>query len=114
MIYKNPLFLIPLITGVVFVVVGMIMVKYPPKKINSFYGYRTPKSMKSQEQWDYAQKYSSKLMVKLGVGLSLLSLVGFFINHSEGAAVGISLGFIILIAIALIVRVEKELKDTFD
>lgn len=30
--------------------------KFPPKKINGVYGYRTSSSMKSQQNWDYAQK----------------------------------------------------------
>lgn len=113
MIFENPLFLIPFLSGFVFFIAGIIMMKYPPKKINSFYGYRTPKSMKSQEQWDFAQKFSSKLMVKYGIGLCLLSLLAFFLKISEGAAIGISLGFLILLAITLIIQVEKALKNNF-
>ncbi len=82
--------------------------------MNSFYGYRTPKSMKLQKHWDFAQRFSSKLMIQYGISLCLLSLLAFFIHLSEGSAVGISLGLILLLTISLIMRVEKELRDTFD
>ncbi len=56
----NPLTLILGVTGLIFYVAGYIQFKYPPKKINHFYGYRTKKSMRSQEVWNYAQTFSAK------------------------------------------------------
>ena len=44
----NPLTLILGVTGLIFYVAGYIQFKYPPKKINSLYGYRTKTSMRSQ------------------------------------------------------------------
>lgn len=35
--------------------------KRPPKKINSFYGYRTAMSMKNRETWEFAHKHCGKL-----------------------------------------------------
>lgn len=46
---------------------GAILRFFPPKKINSFYGYRTPRSMKNQENWDFAQKYAGQLMLSWGL-----------------------------------------------
>jgi len=48
----NPLTLILGVTGLIFYVAGYIQFKYPPKKINHFYGYRTKTSMRSQEVWN--------------------------------------------------------------
>ena len=55
----NPLTLILILTGFIFYVAGLIQAKYPPKKINHFYGYRTSTSMRSQEIWDFSQQYSA-------------------------------------------------------
>jgi len=74
----GPFLLLDALTGIIFILVGFILTKYPPKEINSLYGYRTSKSMKSQEAWDFAQIYSSKLMVKSGVFLSIVGLLGAF------------------------------------
>ena len=57
---------LPLLTGSIFIIAGFIMYRFPPKKINMFYGYRTMNSMKSQERWDFSQKYSAKELMKFG------------------------------------------------
>lgn len=72
-IIENPIFIIPVITRFVFIVAGLIMLKFPPNKINFLYSYRTNSSMKSQEIWQFAQKYSAREMSKLVV--YLLSVV---------------------------------------
>ena len=54
------------ICPLIFLVVGLVFWMYPPKKINEFYGYRTTRSRKSQEAWDFAQRYSAKLMTMFG------------------------------------------------
>ena len=52
-----------LLVGIVFILAGSIMYVFPPKKINSFYGYRTASSMQSQQKWNFAQTYSAKLTI---------------------------------------------------
>ena len=59
--------------GLVFCVVALILYKFPPKKINHLYGYRTAKSMSSQERWDFAQKYSALRMLESGIVLLVLA-----------------------------------------
>lgn len=63
---------------------GLVTKKFPPKKINSFYGYRTTKSMKSDENWQAAQKYMSVFFIRysivsfaLGIILSAVCLFTF-------------------------------------
>ena len=109
----NPLIYIPLSTGLVFIAVGFIMNRYPPKTINSFYGYRTPSSMKNQEQWNFAQLYSSNLMIKLGVILCLLSILGFFVQCAENIALSIALAVFILFCVILIWNTEMAIKKKF-
>lgn len=58
---------LPLLTGIIFIIAGFIMYNFPPKKINMFYGYRSISSMKSQERWDFSQKYSAKELMKFGM-----------------------------------------------
>ncbi|MHA7941947.1 SdpI family protein [Formosa sp. 3Alg 14/1] len=113
MITENSLFLIPFSSGLIFIVVGIIMYKFPPKKINGIYGYRTSNSMKSQERWDFAQIYSSKQMMKYGGLLSLSGIIGLFFQPSEKTSTVLGLGFMILMVILLLVKVEKKLKEEF-
>lgn len=48
--------------------IGLLFLKFPPKKINGLYGYRTTRSMKDQASWNYAHHYSGKLSMFYGVG----------------------------------------------
>lgn len=50
-----------------FMAISVIFKLFPPKKINSFYGYRTTRSVKSQQAWDFAQRYSAKKMIMAGL-----------------------------------------------
>ncbi|MDX9881145.1 MAG: SdpI family protein [Prolixibacteraceae bacterium] len=110
---ENTLFFIPVLTGLVFIITGIILLKFPPKKRNSFYGYRTASSMKNQERWDFAQIYSSKEMIKLGSLLALLGLIGLKYRPDEETGVFWGMVFLILIVIVLIVRVELAIKNKF-
>ncbi|MEX2380383.1 MAG: SdpI family protein [Vicingaceae bacterium] len=111
-IVNNFLFALLLI-GSIFMLAGVVMIVFPPKKINSLYGYRTSASMKSQERWNFAQKYSAKEMIKLG-GISILtSAIGFVYQPNENIITIISVGLALLIAVVLIVRVEKAIRKRF-
>ncbi len=48
---------IHLIIGPLMLVLALLFRKFPPKKINDLYGYRTARSMKSEEAWAYANSY---------------------------------------------------------
>lgn len=40
---------------------GAVFLRWPPKEINGAYGYRTARSMASQEAWDFAHAYFGRL-----------------------------------------------------
>ena len=50
------LFCMSVLTPVSIAVVGMVLQKHPVRDINSWSGYRSARSMKSQEAWDFAVK----------------------------------------------------------
>lgn len=109
----SPLFVIPVSAGFIFVIVGLLVLKFPPKKINNLYGFRTANSMKSQQHWDFAQRYSAKEMIKLGALLALSGLLGLVFQPGETVATAIGIGFMMLAVIALLLRVEGAIKKEF-
>ncbi len=111
---KKPLFLVNFLTGVIFIIAAIIQLKFPPKKINSFYGYRTKNSMKSKEAWEFAQIYSAKLMLRFGGGLTLISLLLIRVNLSKPEYEVVASTFIISsIVVLMLLLVEKEIKKRF-
>ena len=98
---------------------GRLLQKKPPKNINGAFGYRTPRSMKSQDAWDFAQVYCGRLWVRLGLALLPLSVVPLlFVRGRDMTAIGNTA--IIVAAVQLIpflgsiIPVERALKKTFD
>jgi uncharacterized membrane protein len=100
-----PLFIV----GFVFAVAALITLKFPPKKINSLYGYRTSRSMKNQENWDLAQRFSSQLMLKQGLIMLLLALILAVLPIPIEVATLISLLLLVTSVIILFVLTEKRL-----
>jgi hypothetical protein len=69
--------------------------------------------MKNQERWDFAQLYSAKQMIKIGLVMMLASLIGLVSNIGEGS--NTILGLILLAGAAgsLFSSVEKGVKNKF-
>ena len=109
------------ISTLIITVVGVVFWMYPPKKINEFYGYRTIRSRKSQEAWDFAQRYSAKLMTVLGlVALAVASIAHWLRSrlclNSEYVIlydIGITAVLVVMVVIPSIVLTELELRKRF-
>jgi len=97
--------------GIICIVIGFIFKVFPPRKINSIYGYRTSLSMKNQDTWNEAQKYSANTFIILGF---IYVALGFVLSHLIG---NISIGYesiVILIGFTImIVLDEVHLKKVF-
>ncbi len=109
----NPIILLPLLCGSIFTIFGIIIYKFPPKLKNGYYGYRTMRSKQSQETWDFAQSYSSKLMIISGLILCGTSLLGLFITPTEEIGVLIGLFLVLLSVFSVLIATELALKKKF-
>lgn len=109
----NPLINITLSVGLIFMAVGCAMYKFPPKNINALWGYRSSSSIKNQDRWNFAQKYASKEMVKLGLILMTTCILGFITNFNNLTNTILGFSLMILAVIILISRVEKAIKAKF-
>lgn len=112
-LFDDPFFNITALVGGVFVVTGFIMLKFPPKKINYLYGYRTSASMKNQDQWDFAQSYAAKEMMLTGIVLATSGLLTLITDFTTSVKLLVGLAMVGLAVIVLLVRVEKAIKKRF-
>jgi len=104
---------IPFITGIVFLITSIITLLFPPKNINFFYGYRTKNSMKTQERWDFAQRYSSNKMFWSGLILIVFSFSNLIFGLDIKFQLIISALVIVLPCVYLFYSTEKALKNNF-
>lgn len=112
-LWENPLFNICFSVGLIFIAAGFVMFRFPPKKINSLYGYRTKSSMKNLERWNFAQKFSAKEMIKLGFFLMLTSLLALITNFNSTINLIIGLSLTLGGLIILFTKVEKAINIKF-
>lgn len=93
------------INALVFVVISILFAIFRPRKINGLFGYRTPRSKKSIENWSYAQKLSSSLLLVFTVAILLLTLLLEYLK----VQLNVVLVFIIPAFILTLVIVEYKL-----
>lgn len=103
---------------VVMIVGGRMMWKHAPKKINGLVGYRTTRSMKNQDTWEFAHNYCGKMWWKIGW---IILLPSFIIHIPFYGATDDEIGIVslilvivqIIVLLASIFPTERALKNTF-
>lgn len=109
----SPLFLTLGLGGLIFLAAGYLMLKYPPKNRNYFYGYRTRQSMESQKKWDFAQTFAAREMIKQAWYMLSIAIVGLFLNPEEMLSMFLSVGFILFSVIVMLFKTENKLNQKF-
>lgn len=109
-----------LIAPVFMILFGRRFLKAPPRGRNGWYGYRTSRSMKSQDAWDFAQRYMGEVWQKAGWALALFAVAGQLLTllaPDMGAMCMWSLPVMLVELVVLmlsIIPVERALKRNFD
>ena len=108
-----PLPSILFLSGGIFYLAALVFSKFPPKKINYLYGYRTKASMKSQESWNFAQNYTSKKMKYISLYIFIIGAFSIFLNIELMWSLWLGIIISILMPVLMILEVEKELKTRY-
>jgi uncharacterized membrane protein len=106
----SALHVLPALPGVIFLIAGALMQKFPAKKRNMLYGYRTTSSMKSQESWDVAQAYGARESMRLGAIQAVVGLAVGYTVANEVFPVAYIIVSAVACGIALIARTEIEVR----
>ncbi|VEJ35943.1 Predicted integral membrane protein [Aedoeadaptatus ivorii] len=64
-----------LLVPIIMIVFGWLLYARGPKEINPTYGYRTKRSMKSPEAWQFAQKFFGKIWLVTDIVLAVAGLL---------------------------------------
>jgi uncharacterized membrane protein len=98
-----------LMLGPLIFVLAVLFKRFPAKKINHIYGYHTPRSMKSQEAWDCANRYSSNAFVIIAALICLVQVVLWSLLPPNDAIMWIT-GVLVAGVIAVIPLTEWHLR----
>ena len=106
----NPILYVLTTNGLLFLL-SIIFWKFPPKKINNIYGYRTPRTMRSIEIWNFANNiFNRNLLIYSGISL-LGSLL--LANFSSKELTWQPMILVLLCVVVSIVKTERCLNDNF-
>ncbi|RYJ44405.1 SdpI family protein [Flavobacterium beibuense] len=101
------------LSGIIFIIVGGIMIFFPPKKINHLYGYRTSSSMSSQERWDFAQRHSALLLIKGGAFMTVMGIAISLLPVSKSTDILLSTPTLLAMVFLLFFKTERALRKRF-
>lgn len=111
------LLLLPILLFLIFLSIGWYQSKYPPKSINSLYGYRTARSMKSQKNWDFAQSMSAQMMMSfayyLGSSLIAISMTAMYLDFPFESIIPMQLVLMVISLVIMFYICERKL-EKFD
>lgn len=108
-----------LLIPIIMIIAGNSMRLGKFKTINSIVGYRTRRSMKNQQTWDYAHRECGLLWRRWGSTMLVLTVIAMLLFMGEDTdhigVVGSVITVLQMIPLFLsIVIVEKKLREKFD
>lgn len=104
-------FIYVLTTNGLLFLLSFIFWKFPPKKINNLYGYRTFKAMQNQEIWDFANSNFNKTLLFYS-GLSFLG--GLILAQFSAKEISWEPMVLVMLSILVsIIKTERIINDNF-
>jgi len=107
----NPYVYVLSVNGLLFFF-SVVFYFFPPRKINSFYGYRTNRSMLNEEIWNFSNSQFNAIFVKYA-GISFI----FAMIFASIVNVEISWQPMVLLVLTLavsVVKTEQTITQNFD
>ncbi|MFY0603995.1 MAG: SdpI family protein [Flavobacteriaceae bacterium] len=100
------------VNGLLFLI-SIIFNYFPPKKINSLYGYRTHKSMLNDDIWKFANALFNKTLISFSTISFVVALLLAYLNPSMMQS-WVPMALLFFTLIVCIYKTEQEIKKNFD
>jgi uncharacterized membrane protein len=97
--------------GLLFLV-SILFLKFPPKKINKLYGYRTFRTMQNIDIWNFANTlFNKNLVMYAGISFLAAMVLAYF---AKDVISWEPMVLAILAIVVAIIKTEKEVSNNFD
>lgn len=110
----NPIALVHLLVAAVTIAVALPLVRRKIKR-NPWYGIRLPDAFKSEERWFEVNEYGGRLLLRCGVVIGVLAVVGLplqkpywiFYTWSATAVITIGLAIVLVLTMRYVARTRR-------
>ena len=106
----NPIIYVLTTNGLLFLL-SIIFWKFPPRKINNWYGYRTFKAMQNEDIWNFANNTFNKNLL-MYAGFSFIAVM-VFASFSTKELTWQPMVLAMLSIVVSIIKTERALNDNY-
>ena len=100
------------VNGLLFLM-SIIFNLFPPKKINNFYGYRTPRTIQNQDIWEFANSVFNKTLLSYSaIGFLASMLLTYLYQNLMDS--WFPMAFLFFTLLVCIIKTENLLNQYFD
>ena len=112
---NNSVVYLPLLTALILLLIGLITSRWYPGRINPLAGYRSRRSMQSQEAWTFAQTYSAKIAIRIAFFPAAFGFIALFFPRMHWVIeLALSMAVLVISFGFLFMLTEKGLKEKFE
>ncbi|MFD2566674.1 SdpI family protein [Pseudotenacibaculum haliotis] len=108
----NPFIYVLSVNGLMFLI-SVIFYFFPPKKINSLYGYRTHRTMQNEDIWSFANGMFNKVLLKYAA-ISFVAAMGLAYAYPNLMTSWFPMAFLFFTLLVCILSTENALNEHFD
>ena len=91
-------------------IISFIYFKYPPKKNNYLYGYRTKRSMQNNETWTFANKCAAKLLINFSIYSLFIPPFLYFIYPENNFIITIIIHTTLILSVLYFTELQLKIK----
>jgi len=91
-------------------IISFIYFKYPPKKNNYLYGYRTKRSMQNNETWTFANKCAAKLLINFSIYSLFIPLFLYFLYPENYFIITIIIHTTLILSVLYFTELQLKIK----
>ena len=91
-------------------IISFIYFKYPQKKINYLYGYRTRRSMQNDGTWTFANKYAAKLLVNFSIYSLFIPPILYFLYPENNFIMTIIIHPALILSVLYFTELQLKIK----
>lgn len=91
-------------------IISFIYFKYPPKKNNYLYGYRTKRSMQNNETWTFANKCAAKLLINFSIYSLFIPPFLYFLYPKNNFIITIIIHTTLILSVLYFTELQLKIK----